>query len=126
MPYSDIWHIQVHICAYMWEIYVSVYVHLYGYTCEGVRELGRRVTGGARPRKFGDCWFTGLKQFKLMSLNPVKDPWRFLDRSQVSEPVMVWYSVCARVHVCVSACVCLCLHIHISQHRLPQNKLTKS
>ena len=53
MPYSDIWHIQVHICAYMWEIYVSVYVHLYGYTCEGVRELGRRVTGCTAKKVWG-------------------------------------------------------------------------
>ena len=50
MPYSDICHIQVHICGY--RKYMSLYI--YGYTSEGVRELGWEVTGGARPKKFGD------------------------------------------------------------------------
>ena len=33
-----------------------MYVHIYAYTCERVRELDREVTGGARPKKFGDRW----------------------------------------------------------------------
>ena len=57
MPYSEfhiysIYHIEVHIREYTGNMSLSVY----GYMREGVRELGREVTGGAWPKKFGDRW----------------------------------------------------------------------
>ena len=58
MPYSDVCHIQIHICGYIGSICLCESPHIYGNTCEGVRELGQEVTGGAQPKKFGNRCFS--------------------------------------------------------------------